>query len=220
MLSKTTLAGIHNYTNGSIWDNLNLPAGIDSNTFIAECLRQASEFPLLYPDADFMTYQIGVFSTKWYHNFERWFDAYTEEYNALYNVDVSDIHSESATNNESSYKHDQSMRQTLSGGQTAGTTTTVNSKAAYDANTFQNVAQDSNSSSLSTSESNSESYSTSESMSMTSDHNIYYTDTKYGNQGVTMAQEMLLAEFNAWYFNLYQHMAEIFVNEFCICIYQ
>lgn len=212
MLSKMTLAGMHNYTDGSIWDNLSLPEGIDSNTFIAECLRQASEFPLLYPDADFMTYQIGVFSTKWYHNFERWYAAYNFEYEALYNVDVKTTHSETGNNTEDATKSGESA----SYGHTAGTTTNIRSKAAYDASSFQNVEQNSQTSSLSSSESNS----TTETNSLTAEHEINYTEIKQGNQGTTMGQEMLLAEFNAWYFNLYQHMAEIFVNEFCICIYQ
>lgn len=228
MLSKMTLAALHNYNEATLWEKLSLPAGIDADIFKAECLRQASEFPLLYPNLEFMSYQIGVWSAKWYHNFSRWYDVYTEEYNALYNVDVSDIHSESATNNESQFSSKSGNLTTSSNGQSAGTSTdtgtNLKSKAAYDAATLQPIEQDSNtasaSNSLSTSEYNSQSNYDSESMSMTSDHNIYYTDTKFGNQGVTMAQEMLLAEYNAWYFNLYEHMAEIFVNEFCICIYQ
>ena len=82
MLSKITIAGMHNYTKGAIWDKLELPEGIDKELFVNEVLRQASEFSLLYPDLNFLTYQIGEFGKKWYHNFERWYNAYNFEYEA------------------------------------------------------------------------------------------------------------------------------------------
>ena len=104
MLSKITIAGMHNYSKGSIWDQLQLPEGISKELFVNEVLRQASEFSLLYPDLDFLTYQIGEFSKKWYHNFERWIKAYKFEYEALYNLDVKSTITEVGNNKEDSSK--------------------------------------------------------------------------------------------------------------------
>ena len=79
---------------------------------------------------------------------------------------------------------------------------------------MQNTDGDSGSGSLSSSESSSDSSSYEHSNSM------HYEEYKYGNQGVTMSQEMLLAEYNAWLFNIYNHIADIFASEMCICIYE
>ena len=231
MLSKLTIAGLHNYSNGSLWDNLVLPAGIDKELFINEVLRQASEFSLVYPDLDFMTHQIGEFSRKWFHNFERWQAAYASQYEALYNVDVKTTIDTMAKDTTDELKHfdlkTNSVTDGKSGGSSRGTNDNKESKAkaAFDSPNYQPVesTSDSAATSLSSSESHSESISSSEyhseSNSNSWEHSLTNEEWKRGNYGTTMSQELLLAEFNAWSWNLYNHMAEIFVNEFCICIY-
>lgn len=243
MLSKLTLIGMHNYTKGAIWDNIMLPAGIDKDVLCNEILKQCGEFPLIYPDDEFLKAQIQMFFKKWYHNFERWYAAYTEEYNALYNVDVTSNITEHGVNEANSASEGSvSAGTSRNGASTTNTSgsgisngnnseTTNRSKAAFDASTLQLTEQDSSTantslstsetSSLSSSENASESSSSenSESMTSSSEHTITTDERKYGNQGVTMSQEMLLAEFNAWRFNLYSQIADIFASEFCVCIY-
>ena len=80
-------------------------------------------------------------------------------------------------------------------------------KAAYDSNTFQNTQQTITGGNNHVDSSNS------------ANHDITIEEVRQGNQGITMSQEMLLAEYNAWSYNIYNHMAEIFVSEMCICIY-
>lgn len=227
MLSKITLIGMHNYTKGAIWDNIMLPAGIDKDVLCNEILKQCGEFPLIYPDDEFLKAQIQMFFKKWYHNFERWYAAYTEEYNALYNVDVTSNITEHGINEEESATEGSVTSTNSRNG--SGTSSGNNSgsenrsKAAYDASTLQPTEGTSTSgtTSLSSSETASESGSTSSSESMTAsqEHTITTDERKYGNQGMTMSQEMLLAEFNAWRFNLYSQIADIFASEFCVCIY-
>lgn len=215
MLSKLTINGLYSYArlnNDDLFEYLDLPTGLDKDCVIGEILRQASEFSLLYTDYEFMKLQIGVWSKKWKHNFERWVDVYNKQYEALYNVDVTTVIEEHGKNKEDESKAGNNSGS--SNGTTSGNDT--KSKAAYDASTFQNVER------LDTSESSSlaSSGSHSESMTASSSHDVTTTDIKRGNQGVTMSQELLLAEFNAWYWNLYQHIAEIFVSEYCITLYE
>lgn len=216
MLSKMTIAGFHNFSDGTLWDNLRLPEGIDKDTFINEVLRQASEFPLLYSDFDFMKYQIGEFSKKWYHNFERWHAAYTAQYEALYNVDVKTTFDDNAKDTDDDLKHFDMKRFGKSEGKNQGHDN--RGKAAYDAVNYANVESTSESTFSSLSSSDSEYHSESNSHSW--EHSQTSEEWKRGNYGTTMSQELLLAEYNAWLFNLYEHMAEIFVSEFCICIYE
>lgn len=46
-----------------------------------------------------------------------------------------------------------------------------------------------------------------------------HTGHRYGNQGITMSQQMLEAELDVQQWNLYQHMIDLFVNDFCIAVY-
>jgi len=195
MLSKLTMIGLHEYSDGHLWDNVVLPEGMDTSIFINECLRQGGEFPVLYADLDFMKMQIGEFCKKWYHNFDRWWKAYQFEYEALFNLDVKSTRKEIGNNSGEVHS---------SGG--SNDTATLQ-KAAYDSNSFQNTQQTVTGGNNHVDSSN------------TANHDITIEEVRQGNQGVTMSQEMLLAEYNAWSHNIYNHMAEIFVSEMCICIY-
>ena len=235
MLSKLTMIGLHEYSDGSIWSNLVLPEGIDKDLFINECLRQGGEFPVLYPDLEFFKMQIGVFSQKWFKNFERWYKAYQFEYEALFNLDVTSTITEEGTNKEKntessngSMNHNDSENHSENHSDNTGASgTNTTSKAAFDSSSLQVTEQTSTSGSTNSSGGSSGSSTSSgiqtsngsKSGTSDSEHKIVTTEVRQGNQGVTMSQEMLLAEYNAWSFNLYHHMAEIFISEFCICIY-
>lgn len=227
MLSKLTMIGLNRYSDGALWENLVLPEGMSKELFINECLRQGGEFPVLYADLDFMKFQIGEWSKKWLHNFERWWKAYQFEYEALFNLDVKSTITEQGSNEESGSKSSNGRRteqaNESNNGSSNGGTTNTQSKAAYDSSAFQNVEQIVSTSNASSSGSRSNSVtntlSDSENTSGSSSHIITTEEIRQGNQGVTMSQEMLLAEYNAWSFNIYNHMAEIFISEMCICIY-
>ena len=251
MLSKLTMIGLNRYSEGALWEQLVLPDGMDKELFINECLRQGGEFPVLYADLDFMKLQIGEWSKKWLHNFERWWKAYQFEYEALFNLDVKSTRTEIGTNtaNSSATGNDNSdSNVTTVATSTANSSATGNvtsngsntdtsdlSKAAYDSSNMVPVEHTSNggnssvitdntnssnsNNSTTTNTSNSTINSNSLTRNDTSNHEITTEEIRQGNQGVTMSQEMLLAEYNAWSFNIYSHMAEIFVSEMCICIY-
>lgn len=191
MLSKLTIAGLHQFTDGHIWDKLNLPEGIDKETLITEIIRQCSEFSVIYTEPIFLTEMIGKWSDKWFHNFDRWWKAYNFEYNALYNLEVEAIYTDdnkTATDDESHSNN-----------------SLVGQKAAYNSDVFKNATNDIG-------------------RSDNSANTVVKTDNirmekRFGNQGVTMSQEMLQAELDVWKNNVYEMMAEVFATEMCICIY-
>ena len=118
-----------------------------------------------------------------------------------------------------------STRNTSANGGSSGSSSNTNEhlKAAYDASTYQGVDKDigSGTTSLNSSEYGSEvgSATSSESMTSNSEHTVTNEEYKRGNQGVTMSQEMLLAELNVRRFNLYDQIADIFASEFCVTYY-
>lgn len=195
MLSKLTIAGLNEFTDGHIWDEMELPEGYDKDVVISEIIRQCSEFSVIYTEPIFLAHMIGTWSKKWYHNFDRWLKAYNFEYNALYNLEVEATYTENGSSNinqndeVNSEGHD------------------TQSKAAYDSEAFKNAIKDDHSNHVNTS-----SY-TNGTTSNTK------TEKRFGNQGVTMSQEMLAAEYDIWKTNIYQMVAEVFATEMCICIY-
>lgn len=191
MLSKLTIAGLNEYTEGHIWDNLNLPEGIDKDTLITEIIRQCSEFSVLYTEPNFLTNMIGKWSDKWYHNFDRWWTAYNFEYNAMWNLDVE------------AHFTDDNLSVTKGESHTDGYI--LGQKSAYPSEEFKNSDKNTNHSDTN------------------GDSNVKVdnvrTERRFGNQGVTMSQDMLQAELNVWHANVYEMIAEVFATEFCICIY-
>ena len=223
MLSKLTLVGIHNFTKGAIWDDVLLPDGLDREILINEILKQSGEFCVLYQDADFLKVQISQFFKKWYHNIERWVAAYNFDYEALYNLDVKSTTTEEGQNYENGSKTTNDSRNVTgsNSGNSSGSNENIHQKAAYDSTGFQNTERDSGSTSMATSANSSETIvgSGSEVSSGNSNHKIVTEEYRRGNQGVTQSQELLLSEYNAWRFNIYNQIADIFVSEFCVTVY-
>lgn len=211
MLSKLTLIGMNNYSNGAIWDNIELPEGIDKDILINEILKQNGEFCVLYSDMDFLTLQIQCFFKKWYSSFEKWINVLTEEYQPLFNVDVKTSFEETGENHDLENKTSTSS----ASGSINGTSTNIESKAAYDANSFQNVRKEEGSSGTNSTQS----ADSSDDTKGDSNHLINTEEYKRGNQGITMSQEMVLAELNVRRFNLYNQIADIFASEFCVTYY-
>ena len=81
-----TLIGMYNWDN-TLFDNLQVPDGIEKATLIDSILMRSGEFEVLYSDFDFMKYSIGAWSRKWYPTLERWVDALSIKYNPLENYD-------------------------------------------------------------------------------------------------------------------------------------
>lgn len=195
MLSKLTIAGLNEFTDGLIFDEMLLPDGIDKDILITEIIRQCSEFSVLYTEPTFLKHMIGSWSNKWFHNFERWWKAYNFEYNALYNLDV-----------EATYTDDNKTHNSGSSN-TDNTGSVTNKKSGYNSSVFENATQDVN-----------DLHNTSYGISDIKVDNVR-TEKRFGNQGVTMSQEMLNAEYSVWQENVYKMIAEVFAVEFCIVIY-
>lgn len=96
--AKITLIGIENYLNPerSVFDKMQLPAGIDKETLIGSIILRCQEFELLYTDPDFLMDAVNIWSRKNYWTFDKWVKAINIKYDPLYNYDRSeewtDIH--------------------------------------------------------------------------------------------------------------------------------
>ena len=211
MLAKLTLLGLHKFSDGSIWDDLEFPEGIDKDTAVNEILRQCSEFCVLYPDLEFLKNAIPAWGRKWYFTFEKWITVINTEYEPLWNLDVKiSIGDDGLKSGSNSKNTSGTTGSTVTSG---GTNTHQNS--AYDSDEFKNAEKDTRADSSTASGSSSGSESGSFSETDKNQHEEY----RRGNQGITKSQDMLMDELNVRTWNLYSHIADIFANEFCITLY-
>lgn len=209
MQSKLTLIGLYNYDNTAL-DLLSFPEGIDKNLAISTILLRCGEFELLYPSLPFVKSLCDVWSKKHYRTFEKWVAALAIEYNPLDNYDrhekYTDTHSGSDTTSGSS-----------SGSTSPAATTRTNTEevSAFDSSSYQPKSK--NTETLTINAAGTDSSTT----SSTFNHGekIEHDAHLYGNIGVTTSQEMLKAELDVARFNLYDQIADIFCEDFCLMIY-
>lgn len=201
MQSKLTLIGLYNYDNTAL-DLLSFPEGIDKNLAISTILLRCGEFELLYPSLPFVKSLCDVWSKKHYRTFEKWFAALAVEYEPLNNYDRHEIYSDTHSGQDST---------TGSTTPAQTTVTATESVSAYDATGYQPKAQNTDSMVVNVAGS--------DSSTITHGEVISHEGHLYGNIGVTTSQEMLKSELDIARFNLYEQIADIFCEEFCLMIY-
>ena len=217
MQSKLTLIGLYNYDNTAL-DLLSFPEGIDKQLAISTILLRCGEFELLYPSLPFVKSLCDVWSKKHYRTFEKWVAALAIEYNPLDNYDRHE-----------KWTDEHSGKDVTSGttsGTTSGSTTpaaTTNTKtesvSAFDASTYQPKSQTVDAYTINAAGSDSSTSSGSSSNTLTHGEKIEHEARLWGNIGVTSSMQLLSSELEVQRFNLYDQIADIFCEEFCLMIY-
>ena len=216
--SKITLIGFNNYmleSGDNLWANLKMPPEIDKNTLIDVIMMRGGEFEILYANPFFFKSMIGVWSDQWQSTFVKWVKALSIEYDPLYNYDRHEEYEDIRTEKEDINKKENVKANDSSVSSGSGSTT--NTKSAYDSpNYTPHDKSDSSSKGSNTSNSATDVNGT---QGRNLSGNIKHSAHLYGNIGVTTSQQMLKDELdiNAW--NLYEHIAEMFCNEFCVYVY-
>ena len=243
--SKVTLIGLENYLNPqrSVFDNMVLPEGIEKDVLIGSIVLRCQEFELLYSDPEFMIDAVNIWSRKNYWTFDKWVKALSIDYDPLYNYDrteeYTDTHSgtfgrtgSGTSSNSSDYTRTDNLSQSDDHTRTdnLSSTLTHSEKAFNDtmmvassqdgtsdsgtqrmAGTVTNTGTQRNAGSDSGSVSNNE--------NGTDDYTNIHKARLFGNIGVTTSQQMLQSEFDVARWNMYEHIADLFCQEFCIMVY-
>ncbi len=235
---KITMLGLQNaltWRNKSLFDNLNLPSGIDRDTVIDNILLEGGDFEVLYADPYFMRAAIGTWSSKHYRTFEKWINALNLDYNPLENYDRqedwTDTLDSDTTNNSTDNTSETNTTTVNSSTSTEGSESdngsVENTVSAFDSNSYQpSDKSTSDNSTSTTTESSSNTYSnaglTHQSTvtdTGTKDDTSVHTGRVHGNIGVTTSQQMLQSELDIAKFNIVQQITDLFISEFCIMIY-
>lgn len=204
--AKMTIWALDSYAKAhgdDLFGLLNVPEGIDKDTLVDNIKLKAGECPCLYADADFLKESIGVWSRKWQRTFEKWAAALKIEYSPLENYDRYEEYSDSSSGSSHSTANDSTHA--------TGNGDTDHLRSSYDSDSYQPHDKDVTSSG-SDSTSDAESSAVNESQSS-------HTGHLHGNIGVTTSQQMLESELSIAEWNVYEHITDLFLEEFILLIY-
>lgn len=216
-MAKITLIGIENYLNPerSVFDSLVLPEGIDKDVLIGSIILRCQEFELLYSEPDFLTAAINIWSRKNYRTFEKWVKALNIEYDPLYNYDRTEEYEDE---HNGSFNSSGQGNNTLTNNLTDTTNDTLtHSEKAYNDTNYVGTTQDQSNGSIT------RTGTASNALSNSNNGSDSYKNTHkarlFGNIGVTTSQQMLQSELDIARWNMYEHIADLFCNEFCLMVY-
>lgn len=210
-----------------LFDNLVLPEGIDKDDVTDNIMLEGSEFEVVYPDPDLFRAAIGVWGRKYYRTFDKWIKALNIDYDPLENYDRNEHWKD--TGDEDSNSEALNVANTTTSNTTDSTSgndrsgNSENQVSAFDSSSYQPSEKTIYSEDTDTTETIDSSGSVASNNSDSSEYhkdNVNEHDGRiHGNIGVTTSQQMLQAELDVQRFNIVQQITDLFLQEFCIMIY-
>lgn len=224
-MAMLTLQGLYNY-DSRLFDLMKVPKQLNVNTVIRTLCDRTRELELLYPELQYMKQRIGIWSDRNMWSWQKMCDVLDEEYNPIENYDRTEEWSDQNQSTETS--HDQSDE---SNGFENVRTDNLKEKNSG-TNRRQNVAFNSG---LTDAEKNivdGSVYNTGTQKHIENGHrntindgdksgnsSSTHTGRVHGNIGVTTTQQMIQSELELAKFNIYETIADSFVQEFCLMVY-
>lgn len=200
MLPMTsTILSYNSYLEGGLFANVTFPDTIDKDIVVDTILLNAGEFEPLYKDAEFMQHACEIWAKKWFHAFERWALALSEDYDPLHNYDRYE---------EIEEKHDDATTNKLDAS-TSTKDTNTNKRSSFDSPVYEPHDQ-----------SQLDGSGTSKSDASGTDKGTFERKAHlYGNIGVTTSATMLNEEIEVRKHNLYNMIADCFATELTLMVY-
>ena len=199
--------GLYEYDE-TLFDKLVIPNDVDKELLINNLLLETAELEVLYADIETMRFAIGQWSNKELPTWNKLNELFNEEYNPLYNVDAWETLTET---HDLEYKHDNVDTHDLS---YDDDTTTTNEVSGFNSSEFKNSNRDivdgtrTDSGTITTDGTD------------TDKGTIVRENRRYGNIGVTMAQDMAKKEMDMRpQMNMINYIINSYKNRFCLLVY-
>lgn len=224
-MSLLTVEGLYNYDN-TLFDGFNVPDGLVKQIAIDAILMRTRELEILYPDFTYMKNRITIWSNKYQINWKKLYDTTVLEYNPIENYDR--IEDWTYTDDETSTSARDNTRNTTNSVKSTSTNEIMNSVNVTDQNTAFNTGLADHAKQITDGDTtengtitNTETGKDTENESVNGGRTGIHTRTgrEHGNIGVTTSQQMIQSERDLVVFNLYDVIAESFIENFCLMIY-
>lgn len=210
-----SVAGLYHMDN-TIFDSMQLPAGLDRNTVVDGIIQDCMELEILYPNPEALKVMIGIWSRRELPTWNRIYNAEQAEYNPIENYDRQ----QKDTRKTADSGADTSASTASSETDTTGSLNRalLHKYAAFDSGTLADQTSDTETSSSTGGEE------TSQTVNNTLTHGKKTDETFesriHGNIGVTTSQQMLESELTlAPKINTINYVVNSFKMRFCILVY-
>lgn len=212
-MSFLTVEGLYNYDN-TLFDGFNVPEGLVKQIAIDAILLRTRELEILYPDFTYMKNRITIWSNKYQINWKKLYDTTVLEYNPIENYDRmenwSDIDDETTSSVRDNTIKSTSTNEIRNNVNITDKNTAFNSGLADHAKQITDGDTTENGNITNTEKENVND-------GRTGTHTR--TGRAHGNIGVTTSQQMIQSERDLVVFNLYDVIAESFIENFCLLVY-
>lgn len=224
-MSLLTVEGLYNYDN-TLFDGFDVPEGLVKQIAIDSILMRTRELEILYPDFTYMKNRIAIWSKKYQINWKKLYDTTVLEYNPIENFDR--IEDWTDTDDETTTSARDNTRNTNNTIKSSSTNEIMNSVNVTEQNTSFNAGLADHAKQITdgnTTENgtitNTETGKDTENESLNGGRTGKHTRTgrAHGNIGVTTSQQMIQSERDLVVFNLYDVIAESFIENFCLMVY-
>ena len=224
-MSLLTVEGLYNYDN-TLFDGFNVPEGLVKQIAIDAILMRTRELEVLYPDFTYMKNRITIWSNKYQINWKKLYDTTVLEYNPIENYDRMEDWTD--TDDETSTSARDNTRNTTNTVKITSTNEVMNSVNVTDQNTAFNAGLADHAKQITDGDTtengsitNTETGKDTENENVNGGRTGRHTKTgrAHGNIGVTTSQQMIQSERDLVVFNLYDVIAESFIENFCLMVY-
>ena len=224
-MSLLTVEGLYNYDN-TLFDGFDVPEGLVKQIAIDSILMRTRELEILYPDFTYMKKRIKIWSTKYQNNWKKLYDTTVLEYNPIENYDRMEDWTD--TDDETTTSARDNTRNTNNTVKSTSTNEILNNVNVTEQNTAFNAGLEDHAKQITdgnTTENgtitNTETGKDTENESVNGGRTGKHTRTgrAHGNIGVTTSQQMIQSERDLVVFNLYDVIAESFIENFCLMVY-
>lgn len=224
-MSLLTVEGLYNYDN-TLFDGFNVPEGLVKQIAIDAILMRTRELEILYPDFTYMKNRITIWSNKYQINWKKLYDTTVLEYNPIENYDRMEDWTD--TDDETSTSARDNTRNTTNTVKSTSTNEIMNSVNVTDQNTAFNAGLADHAKQITDGDTtengsitNTETGKDTENENVNGGRTGRHTRTgrAHGNIGVTTSQQMIQSERDLVIFNLYDVIAESFIENFCLMVY-
>lgn len=224
-MSLLTVEGLYNYDN-TLFDGFNVPEGLVKQIAIDAILMRTRELEILYPDFTYLKNRITIWSNKYQINWKKLYDTTVLEYNPIENYDRMEDWTD--TDDETSTSARDNTRNTTNTVKSTSTNEIMNSVNVTDQNTAFNAGLADHAKQITDGDTtengtitNTETGKDTENENVNGGRTGRHTRTgrAHGNIGVTTSQQMIQSERDLVVFNLYDVIAESFIENFCLMVY-
>lgn len=224
-MSLLTVEGLYNYDN-TLFDGFNVPDGLVKQIAIDAILMRTRELEILYPDFTYMKNRITIWSNKYQVNWKKLYDTTVFEYNPIENYDR--VEEWTDTDDETTTSARDNTRNTNNTVKSTRTNEISNNVNVTDQNTAFNAGLADHAKQITDGDTtengtitNTETGKDTENENVNGGRTGRHTRTgrEHGNIGVTTSQQMIQSERDLVVFNLYDVIAESFIENFCLMVY-